>query len=137
MANTIKETIVTRVNTPLELRPEAKGESPQKVYDKKKAIIRFDQTVWYILGSIEVLLLFRLALKALGASPQAGFTGGVYMLTNPLVAPFRGILGTIVSGNTIIEWSTVISAAVYLCIAWGLVYLIDLVYPISPNDVEN
>lgn len=112
-------------------------ETPQKVFDKKKTILRFDQIVWYVLGLIEVLLVFRLALKALGANPMAGFTSIVYGLTNALVAPFRGILGVFVSGSSVIDWSTVIAAIVYLVIAWGLVYFIDLIYPITPKDVET
>lgn len=137
MTDIIKETIVTRVNTPVVNEPVAKGEAPQKVYDKKKTIIRFSQVVWYIFGVIEVLLAFRLALKALGANSAAGFTSIVYSLTNPITLPFKGILGTAVSGVSIIEWSTIIAGLVYLCIAWGLVYLIDLIYPISPSDVET
>jgi len=132
-----KETVVTKGSIFAPAEPQAKGEAPQKVYDKKKTIFRFDQVVWYILGLIEVLLVFRLALKALGANPQAGFTSIVYSLTNWLVVPFRGILGVFVSGNSIVDWSTVIAAIVYLVVAWGLVYLIDLIYPITPKDVET
>jgi len=133
----IKETVVTKENVVASAEPRAKGEAPQKVYDKKKIIVRFDQTVWYVLGVIEVLLIFRLALKALGANPMAGFTSIVYGITNPLIIPFRGILGVFVSGNSVIDWSTVIAALVYLVVAWGLVYLIDLIYPITPKDVET
>lgn len=118
-----------------QVEPRARGEAPQKVYDKKKTIVRFDQVVWYVLGVIEVLLAFRLALKALGANSAAGFTNIIYSLTNPITSPFKGILGTAVSGVSVIEWSTLIAGIVYVCIAWGLVYLIDLIYPISPNDV--
>ena len=137
MAEIIKETVITRENSVRPVEPQARGETPQKVYEKKKTIFRFDQVVWYILGLFEALLLFRLALKALGANPFAGFTGIVYSLTDPLTFPFRGILGTLVTGSSVIEWSTVIAGIVYLVAAWGLVYLIDLIYPITPKDVET
>lgn len=117
--------------------PQAKGEAPQKVYEKKKTIFRFNQIIWYILGFIEVLLIFRVILKALGANAYVGFTNLIYTITFPLIAPFQGILGTSIMGNSIIEWSTLIAAVVYICIAWGLVYLLDLIYPISPKDVET
>lgn len=136
MADTIKETIVTRENSP-SIEPRAQGEAPQKVYDKKKTIVRFNQIVWYVLGVVEVLLAFRLALKALGANSAAGFTSVIYSLTNPITMPFKGILGTAVSGVSVVEWSTLIAGLVYVCIAWGLVYLIDLIYPITPNDVDT
>lgn len=123
--------------TTRQVEPQAKGEAPQKVYNKKKTIFRFNQIIWYILGLIEVLLVFRVALKALGANPSIGFTSLIYSITTPLAAPFRGILGVSLTGSSLIEWSTVIAGIVYLCIAWGLIYLLDLIYPITPNDVEG
>jgi uncharacterized membrane protein len=120
-----------------QVEPQAKGEAPQKVYEKKKTIFRFNQVIWYILGFVEVLLVFRTILKILGANQFVGFTSLIYALTTPLVAPFNGILSISVTGNSVIEWSTIIAAIVYLCIAGGLVYLLDLIYPITPNDVET
>ncbi|PIP74345.1 MAG: hypothetical protein COX78_03280 [Candidatus Levybacteria bacterium CG_4_10_14_0_2_um_filter_35_8] len=121
--------------TTTQVEPQAKGEAPQKVYEKKKTIFRFNQVIWYILGLVEVLLIFRIVLKALGANPFVGFTGLIYALTTPLAAPFSGILGVSVTGNSVIEWSTTVAAIVYLCVAWGLVYLLNLIYPITPKDV--
>lgn len=116
---------------------QAKGATPQKVYETKKNIFRFNQIIWYILGVVEVLLAFRVVLKALGANQFVGFTSLIYSLTNPLAAPFSGILGKSITGNSLIEWSTFIAAIVYVCIAWGVVYLLHLIYPISPQDVEQ
>ena len=126
--------VVTK--TTRQAEPQAKGETPQKVYEKKKNIFRFNQIIWFVLGLIEVLLIFRIVLKALGANPFSGFTGFIYALTAPLATPFNGILGVSITGNSLIEWSTVIAAVVYLCVAWGFVYLMDLIYPITPRDVE-
>lgn len=136
MAETIKETTITEGTSVKQVEPQARGEAPQKVYDKKKTIFRFDQIIWYILGLVEVLLGFRLVLRALGANPL-GFTNLIYSLTRPLAAPFAGIFGASVTGNSVIEWSTIIAGFVYLCIAWGLVYLLELIYPITPKDVET
>ena len=123
--------------TTKQVEPQAKGEAPQKVYEKKKTILRVNQIIWFILGLIEVLLLFRVVLKALGANPLVGFTSLIYSITTPLVAPFSGILGLSITGNSIIEWSTIIAAIVYFIVAWGFIYLLDLIYPITPNDVET
>ena len=124
--------------TTTQAEPQAKGEGSQKVFDKKKTILRFNQIIWYIFGLIEVLLIFRIILKILGANPFAGFTNLIYSITNPLATPFTGILGSpTVTGTSIIEWSAIIAAIVYLCVAWGLVYLLDLIYPITPKDVET
>lgn len=134
MSDTITE--VTQQTT-RQSEPQAKGAASQKVYETKKNIFRFNQIIWYILGLVEVLLVFRVVLKALAANPFVGFTSLIYSLTNPLVAPFSGILATFTTGNSLIEWSTIIAAIVYVCVAWGLVYLLDLIYPISPKDVEQ
>ncbi len=127
---------VTKKTTP-QVEPQAKGDAPQKVYEKKKTIFRFNQIIWYILGLVEVLLVFRVILKALGANPFSGFTSLIYSLTTPLAVPFSGILGVSLTGNSMIEWSTIIAAIVYLCVAWGFVSLLDLIYPITPKDVET
>ncbi len=115
--------------------PVARGETPQKVYDKKKTIFRFNQIIWYVLGLIEILLVFRTVLKAVGANQLSGFANLIYTITSPIAGPFNGILGVSVTGISVIEWSTIIAGIVYLCIAWGLVYLLDLIYPITPKDV--
>lgn len=119
------------------VEPQAKGEAPQKVYEKKKTIFRSTQIIWYILGFIEVLLTFRVFLKALGAVPFSGFTSLIYSVTAPLAMPFIGIVGASVEGRSMIEWSTIIAGIVYLCIAWGLVYLLEIIYPITPKDIES
>ena len=115
--------------------PPVKGEPPQQIFETKKTIFRFNQVIWYILGVIEVLLTFRLILLMLGANITAGFANLIYMITGPLVVPFSGILGISASGSSMIDWSILLAGIVYLCIAWGLVYLLDLVYPITPQDI--
>ncbi|HZJ18361.1 MAG TPA: hypothetical protein VFD45_01940 [Patescibacteria group bacterium] len=123
--------------TTMQSKSKVKGEVPQKVYETKKTIFRFNQVVWYILGVIEIILGFRMALKALGANPFSGFTSLIYTISDPLALPFRGILGTSSTQASVFEWSTIVAAIVYLCIAWGLVYLLNLIYPITPKDVET
>lgn len=123
--------------TTRQVEPQAKGATPQKVYETKKTIFRFNQVVWYILGVIEVILGFRMTLKALGANSFSGFTSLIYAISDPLALPFRGILGTSATQGSVFEWSTIIAAIVYLFVAWGLIYLLDLIYPISPKDVET
>ncbi len=140
-----EEVTTTNVQSPEQIvhktvrlvEPQAKGDAPQKIYEKKKSILRASQVIWYILGLVEVLLIFRFVLKVLGANPLVGFTNLIYTITAPLAGPFNGILGTSITGSSMFEWSTIVAAAVYLCIAWGLVYLMDLIYPITPSDVQT
>lgn len=123
---------VTRVET-----PQVRTEHPQKVFEKKKAIFRSYQVIWYILVLVEILLIFRITLKALGANPFAGFTNLIYVITNPLALPFQGILGTNVVEGSVFEWSTIIAAFVYFLLAWGIVSLFQLLKPVTPKEVEN
>ena len=123
--------------TTKQVEPQVKEGAPQKVYDTKKSIFRFNKVIWYILGLVETLLIFRIVLKLLGANPSAGFASLIYAITEPLAAPFSGILGTSTTGNSSFEWSTIIAVIVYLCIAWGVVYLLDLIYPISSKYLET
>jgi uncharacterized protein YggT (Ycf19 family) len=140
-----EEVTTTNVQSPEQIvqktvrvvEPQAKGDAPQKIYEKKKSILRASQVIWYILGFIEVLLIFRFVLKVLGANPLVGFTSLIYTITTPLAGPFTGILGTSITGSSMFEWSTIVAAIVYLCVAWGLVYLMDLIYPITPSDVQT
>lgn len=123
----------TTVITP----PPITTEHPQKVFEKKKTLFRTYQIIWYILGIIEVLLGFRMALKALGALPTSFFTSLIYVLSDPLVIPFSGILPSSGSINATFEWSTIIAALVYLILAYGLVQLLSLMKPVTPHEVEH
>ena len=134
---TIENSVPSQVmrKTTTRVTPDIKEEAPQKVFDKKKRIFRLNQIIWYLLGVTEVLLAFRIVLKALAANQGSGFTSFIYSLTGPLALPFRGILGESMSGNSLIEWSSIFAVVVYLIIAWGLVYLLDIVNPVSQEEV--
>ncbi len=112
-------------------------EHPQKSFEKKKVIFKAHQIIWYILGFVEIMLGFRIALKALGANPESGFTSFVYGLTSPLALPFQGIFSTSVSGGSVFEWSTIVAALVYALAAYGIVYFIQLMKPVSPKEVNQ
>jgi hypothetical protein len=129
------EQVVTVQPVATAASPVVQGEKPQTVYEKKKGIFRFSQIIWYVLGVVEVLLAFRFVFKVLGANPGTGFTNFIYSVTGTMVLPFRGIFPTPATGGSVLEWSTVIAGFVYLCLAWGIVYFLDLVYPITPEDV--
>jgi len=128
-----QQVIKTTTTTP----PVVKTEHPQKVYQKKKAIFRTHQIIWYLLTVVEILLAFRMTLKALGANPLSGFTNLVYALSNPFAIPFQGILPSSVMGTSVIEWSTIIAALVYAVIAYGIIYLIQMLKPVTPEEVSQ
>lgn len=117
--------------------PGVVTEHPQRVFEKKKTIFRLYQVIWYILAVIEVLLAFRVALKALGANSISMFVSLIYALSAPFAIPFLGIFPTSASGSMVFEWSTIIAAIVYALIAYGLVHLLQLVKPVTPREVSE
>jgi hypothetical protein len=129
-SSTVKRTKV--VHEPLVV-----ADHPQDVYETKKTIFRSWQIIWFALAVIEILLGLRIVFKAIGANPFSGFVSFVYTITDILVAPFTGIIRSSVSGNSVIEWSTIIATIVYALIAWGLVYAISIARPVTPEEVEK
>lgn len=106
-------------------------------YQKKKVIFRAYQIIWYILGVIEVLLAFRVVLKALSANQGSAFVSFIYALSDPFALPFSGIFGLTVSRGNVIEWSTFVAMAVYALIAYGIVKLMQLIKPTNPVEVSE
>ncbi|HVF69085.1 MAG TPA: hypothetical protein VNA13_00825 [Xanthomonadales bacterium] len=134
---TIAPQEVVRTTTTV-VPPTVTPEHPQKVFQKKKNIFRAYQIIWYILALIEVLLAFRMVLKALGANPASGFATFVYALSSPFAGPFVGLFNSSATGTgSIFEWSTIIAAAVYALVAFAIVQLIQMIKPVSKQEVEQ
>jgi len=109
----------------------------QRTYQTKKTIFRAYQVIWYIVGVIEVLLAFRFVLKLIAANPYSGFVSFIYSLSALFVTPFEGIVRTPSAGGSVLEWSTLIAGIVYFVIAWGIVYLFQLIKPVTPTEVSQ
>ena len=87
-----------------------------------KPLYRGTQIVWYILGLVEVLLVFRFVLKLLGANVGAGFTKFIYGITHVFAAPFISVFRTTYTdGASIFEWTTLLAMLVYWIVALGIV----------------
>lgn len=84
--------------------------------------------VYYILNFVEALLLIRFLLKLFGANTVAGFTSGVYAITEPFVMPFKGIFAAPAADGSVLEWSTIIAMIIYALIAYGIVQLLRIAY---------
>ncbi|MHB8651938.1 MAG: YggT family protein [Minisyncoccota bacterium] len=88
-----------------------------------KPLYRGMQIVYYILGIIEVFLLFRFILKLLGANPYAGFTHFIYGATYLFVTPFLNVFRIVYVEGKIFEWTTLLAMLVYWVVAWGIINL--------------
>ena len=86
--------------------------------------------IYYVLGIIEVLLLFRLIFRSLGANATNAVVSSLYGITYALILPFIGIFKAIMPSGTstyIIEPATIIAMIVYALIAYGIVKLVKVV----------
>jgi YggT family protein len=65
---------------------------------------------------LEVLLLVRFTLKLLGANADQPLASAIYGITEPLVAPFRGMLAQ-PAGTPVVEVATLLSVVFFVLIA--------------------
>jgi uncharacterized protein YggT (Ycf19 family) len=65
---------------------------------------------------LEVLLLIRFALKLFGANADQSLVSAMYGVTEPLVAPFRGIFAQ-PAGTPVVEIATLLSIIFLLLVA--------------------
>lgn len=101
-----------------------------------KPLYRTTRVVWYVLGVIESLLLFRVILKFLGANPGAGFTDFIYTVTYPFVAPFLNVFGVTGTRSNYIEWSTLLAMIVFWLIAEAIIRFVLMSKPVSKSKAE-
>ena len=93
--------------------------------------------IWYVLGIIETLLLFRFIFKLLGANPGTPFVRMLYAISGSFLAPFRAIFPITTVEGTIFEGSTLVAMAMYSVIAYGIVHLFQLFKPVRKDEVEQ
>ena len=72
---------------------------------------------------LEVLLLVRFAFKLLGANADQPFASAIYGITEPLVAPFRGIFAQ-PAGTPIVEVAALLSIVFFVLVAALIVALV-------------
>ena len=86
--------------------------------------------IYFILGLIDVLLVFRFILKLTGANTSSSFVNMIYDLTRVFILPFEGIFskGTTqgIETSAVFEPATLIAIVVYGILAWGIVKLIRI-----------
>ena len=73
---------------------------------------------------IELLLLFRLVLKFVGANAATPFVGWIYGVTASLVSPFAKILPNWKYENFVIDFATLAAIIVYAIATYLLLMLI-------------
>ena len=99
----------------------------EREVERSRTLARVSQVIDYIFFIIYGLLLIRLVLALLAARRSAGFVQFIYALTDPLYAPFKGIVAspTTPDGN-VLAWPIVIALIVYALVHLGINGLLRL-----------
>ena len=102
-----------------------------------KPLYRGTQIAWYILGLIEMLLLFRFVLKLLAANPDAGFSMFIYSITNIFASPFLNVFSISYVAGSIFEWTTLLAMLVYWLVGLGLIKLLLMSKTVSTPEAAT
>lgn len=82
--------------------------------------------IWFLTGLLLVGLVLRFIFKATGANSGSSFVSFVYNTTAAFVAPFRGIFTDSVSGNNVLEVSTLVAIVVWALVAFFVTWLLGI-----------
>jgi uncharacterized protein YggT (Ycf19 family) len=93
--------------------------------------------IYLLFGIIDAMLLIRLVLKLMGANPHAGFASFTYGVTDFFLAPFHGLLPTVVSGQSVLELSVIFAILIYSLLALALVRLVAITMSRSVTVSEH
>lgn len=89
-----------------------------------------EYSIYFIFGLLEVLLIFRLVLKVMGASLASAFVKLIYGFTKIFILPFEGIFSRGytegLETTSVLEPSTIVAIIVYAIAAWGIVKLLHV-----------
>lgn len=93
----------------------------EREVERARGLARVSQVVDYIFYLIYALLAIRLVLALLAARKSAGFVQFIYSVTDPLYAPFRGIVASpSAEGGYTLALPIVIALIVYALLHAGI-----------------
>lgn len=100
----------------------------EREVERSRSLARVSQVVDYIFYVIYALLAIRLLLALLAARRSAGFTQFIFGVTDPLYAPFRGIVASpTAEGGYTLALPIVIAIIVYALVHAGINGLLRLI----------
>lgn len=107
---------------------------PSEATRRAATIARTKQIIYFVFGLINILLILRFVLFALGASQASPFVNLIYGLSSPFALPFQGMFGEPTFGDSVLEWASLVGIAIYSLVAYGLSRLVELIY--APPQVR-
>jgi uncharacterized protein YggT (Ycf19 family) len=100
----------------------------EREVERARGVARVSQVVDYVFYVIYALLALRLLLALMAARPGAGFVRFVRAATDPLYAPFRGIVASpTAEGGYTLSLSILIALVVYALLHAGINGLLRLI----------
>ena len=121
MVQYIKKTVVTQ---------KTNGNRNVNITRHASSSQTIEYLIYFLFGVLEILLVFRLVLKFMGAGITSGFVNFIYNITNLFTLPFEGIFRRGVNEGlettSILEPATIVAIIVYAVVAWGIVMLVRI-----------
>jgi hypothetical protein len=102
-----------------------------------KVLYKGTQVVWYVLGFVEIMLLFRFVLKLLAANADAVFTNFIYGITYIFATPFLSVFRVRYIDGSIFEWTTLLAMFVYWVLALGIINLFLIGKTVSTHEAAQ
>lgn len=123
MAEIVKESVTTENDG----QKEAMTTETKNVASSSQTI---EYLIYFLFGTLEILLAFRLVLKLMGANVSSAFVGLIYSLTGMFILPFEGIFRRAttqgIETTSVLEPSTLVAIVVYAILTWGIVKLLRI-----------
>jgi len=85
-------------------------------------------SIYFLVGSLEVLLVLRFLLRFTGANAQNIFAQFITNLSAPFVAPFYNLFVNSSSGSNVFDINVLIAIIVYSLLGWLGVWLVRFIY---------
>lgn len=102
-----------------------------------RPLYRGTQIVWYILGTVEVILLLRFFLKLFEANPSAGFSSLIYTVSYWFTSPFTAVFKTANVSGSLFEWTTLLAMFVYWLVAYAIINLFMMSRSVSTSEAAT
>jgi YggT family protein len=106
------------------------GENRLVTARRNTTLIWIMNSLYWLAGMLEILLVMRFLLRLFGANPQNGFAHLINKLSAPFVAPFSTLFisPTSEGGANIFDVNVVIAIVAYALLSYLVVSLIKLIF---------
>jgi uncharacterized protein YggT (Ycf19 family) len=106
------------------------GENRLVTARRNTTLIWIMNSLYWLAGMLEILLVMRFLLRLFGANPQNGFAHLINELSAPFVAPFSTLFisPTSEDGANIFDINVVIAIFAYALLSYLVVSLIKLIF---------